>query len=167
MLDELVENSPGFQDALKFEISRYLNLLVGHNYLGNGLALRYEDLITDPEKALTLLIDYVTRVPSNGFIRETLENNLQDLLDNFDYHQNSSLNEYRGKDHLAATVKGKTIDLHYYSKNLSPKTLEFFDHAIEKVLGVGLAAQPNREKRQNLIRLKNKYLNCYDRRWWQ
>jgi len=150
---------------LRSHLLRYYNLLICHLALGepNGLALRYEDLLGDPEKTLLGLINYLVADNSNTFSRETLVQNLDELLENYAFHQNSSMNIYRSAYHFASSTQKGTSDFHYYSDRLSPEFIELFkkrDSAYrQKML--------NSQEPEAALHIKksiHKYLDCYDRR---
>jgi hypothetical protein len=146
-------------------LPHYYNLLICHIALGepNGLALRYEDFLEGPEKTLLGLINYLVADNSNTFSRETLVQNLDELLENYAFHQNSSMNIYRSARHFAISTQKGTADFHHYSDRLSPEFIKLFkkrDSAYRQKL-------LNSQEPKGGIYIKkaiHKYLDCYDRK---
>ena len=154
------------------DIGSYYNKLVGHIFVGQeqfGLALRYEDLVEKPDKTLLQLIDYLVRNNPDRFERSTLLQNLEELLENYAFHQEAAMNTYRGaqQTNIGASTKDGISDLNHYTDLLSPEFLELFEKKTQHVWNIIVENQPRDESRPLLKRAYYKYMNCYDRRWRQ
>ena len=152
------------------DIGLYYNKLVGHVFVGQeqfGLALRYEELVKKPDKTLLQLIDYLVRNSPDRFERSTLLQNLEELLENYAFHQEAAMNTYRSAQHVGASTQKGISDLYHYTDLLSPEFLELFEKKTQHVWNILVENQPRPETRQLLKMAYYKYMNCYDRRWRQ
>ena len=154
------------------DIGTYYNKLVGHAFVGQeqfGLALRYEDLVEKPDKTLLQLIDYLVRNNPDRLERNTLLQNLEELLENYAFHQEAAMNTYRGaqQTNIAASTKKGISDLYYYTDLVSPEFIKLFENLTQLAWKIILENQPRVGDRQMLKQAYYKYMNCYDRRWRQ
>ena len=134
-----------------------------------GLALRYEDLVEKPDKTLLQLIDYLVRNNPDRLERNTLLQNLEELLENYAFHQEAAMNTYRGaqQTNIGASTKKGISDLYYYTDLVSPEFIKLFENLTQLAWKIILENQPRVGDRQMLKQAYYKYMNCYDRRWRQ
>ena len=134
-----LHTSSVFCDHILSEMFLYQDIIVYHMYMKNGLALRYEDLMLDSRSTLTKVIDYLVEqfsTPPYPFPplapREEMISHLDELMENYNYHCNVCLNDYRLDGHLGATTDDRDTRLSCYSEQLSERSLLLLEDAYEK-----------------------------------
>tara|TARA_Y100000034_G_scaffold117989_1_gene158173 strand:+ start:595 stop:1698 length:1104 start_codon:yes stop_codon:yes gene_type:complete len=136
------EKGLSYVNRLTYEARRYygllmLNELVLTRYPDRALTIRYEEFILDPFPSLNKTIDYLGENFKEPLILsvEEMKDNLNDLMENFEYHKNSSLQRYKEK-YLGSSSTKKAVDTSYYSSHLSKEILLMFDNMLQNVHNV-------------------------------